>query len=195
MISPRRLTRLRRVSGEQGGEGCREGWSGGAQFGAVVDREVAQDGRACGRESDDDAAAVGIVPLALHEALPGGAVDQFDGAVVVQQQAIREVADGHRLIVGEAAQGQEELVLLRLKSGLARRLLAEMEEAAEAIAEFGQGLVLGVRNLGAQGDAPCVIHIVLRYILADVRGSAQDGLVFGWAFRRAGCAGVVALLH
>lgn len=76
---------------------------GGAQFGAVVDREVAQDGRAHRREADDDAAAVGIVPLPLHEALPGGAVDQFDGAVVVQQQAIREVADGHGLIVGEAA--------------------------------------------------------------------------------------------
>ena len=154
-VRPRRPLARRRVSargvGPPGGqeevEGRHQGRAGGAQFRAVVEREVAEFRLARGGEVDQDAAAVGVVPPAPEQPQAFEAVDQFDGAVVLQEEPLGQGADRGRDRRRETFQRQEELVLLRLQASRARGLLAEMEEAPEAIAHLGQRAVL----IGGQG--------------------------------------------
>ena len=65
-----------------------------------------------GQVQPHDAEAVGVRP-ALDEAGGGRAVDQADRAVVAEQQAVGDIADGRPAGIRVAADGQQELVLRR----------------------------------------------------------------------------------
>src|SRR5262249_3345847 len=120
----------------------------GAQLGPMRDRELAEEPVAVRRDRDDHLAAVRpAVPPDDQPALLA-AVDQLDGAVVPQLEPLGERPDGRRNPRRNAADGKEELVLARLDADLGRSVLAEAEEAAELVAEFGEGAVLGERDIG-----------------------------------------------
>jgi hypothetical protein len=64
------------------------------------------------------------------------AVDELDDAVVAQGEALREEGDGGRLRgTGDL---EQELMLLGGETDVGRGLLAEVEEAAEGVAEVGE---------------------------------------------------------
>jgi hypothetical protein len=78
-----------------------------------MQRKLFEHGVTFARELDQHAAAVVAVVMSLHEATRHGTIDQLDGAVVLDQQPVGDIADGCWLLrAGEAAQGEEQLVLL-----------------------------------------------------------------------------------
>src|SRR5258706_15830226 len=60
------------------------------------------------------------------------AVDQFDGAVMVQLHALSQNADGRFKIGGELARGAPELVLLRAHTGPAGGRLTQAHNTPKA---------------------------------------------------------------
>lgn len=70
------------------------------------------------------------------------AIDELDGAVVLDLQAFGERADGGVVGSGQSFDGEERLILLRLNSGGAGGLLAQILKAAHLIAEFRQSAVI-----------------------------------------------------
>ena len=57
--------------------------------------------------------------------------------MVAQLHSFRQVANGHGFLLDQAFQGQQELILPRLDSRLFGRLFAEVQEAANLVAELG----------------------------------------------------------
>jgi chloride channel protein, CIC family len=80
---------------------------------------------------------------ASHQSAFGEPVDQADGAVVPQVQALGQGADGHGIgATGETLQREQRLMLLRWDSGVVRRLFAEPEKPAQRVAQGGELLVI-----------------------------------------------------
>jgi hypothetical protein len=71
-----------------------------------------------------------------------GPVHEGHGAVVLDLQSLGDIAN-RDLIAVESLDREQELMLLRLEPGTARRFLAEALEPAELVAEFSQRLVIG----------------------------------------------------
>ena len=68
-------------------------------------------------------------------------VDEPHGAVMLELQAFGKLAYGR--LAGICFDGQEQLMLGRLQAGAPGGLLAKTQEAADLVAELGQGLVVG----------------------------------------------------
>ncbi len=88
------------------------------------------------------------------------AIDQFDGAVMAELEAIGKLADGGEFSRGESFDGQEKLMLLRLDAVGAGGILAIAEEFADPVAEFGEVTIGGNRKISRR-DRPH-IYIVSR---------------------------------
>ena len=101
--------------------------------------EPAQNLPAFGREVQNRAPLVAGIGFPGKKAFAGGAVDQLDGAVVPEAKALGGVGDGDRGALRRAGHLEQQLVLLRLQSDLRGGRLAELEEAAQFVAEVGQG--------------------------------------------------------
>ncbi|HVN04802.1 MAG TPA: hypothetical protein VMT86_10315 [Bryobacteraceae bacterium] len=112
----------------------------GAQFGEVMTGEAGKNAAAPRSDLDGDAPAIGGMRYAAGEALVLETVDEFDGCIVIQKQALREATD--RWTGAGAATGNhhEQLVLLGREAGFPGGAAAEIEKAADLIAEFGEGL-------------------------------------------------------
>ena len=65
-------------------------------------------------------------------------VDQLDGAVMPDLQALSQFADGGRHFRRQTLDRQQQLVLLRFQAVSARRFLAVAQEPADVITEFRQ---------------------------------------------------------
>jgi hypothetical protein len=89
-------------------------------------------------------------------------IKQLHGAVMLDLEALRDMADGRNASLRKTLQSQKQLVVLRLEASRPRRLFAEMEKAPDLMAELRQSSILGIRYIN-----PCCIHvqnyIVLRY--------------------------------
>jgi hypothetical protein len=68
--------------------------------------------------------------------------------VVLHAEALGDGADGRAHALGQAAYGEQQLVLLRFDAGVARGLLAEGDELSDLVAEGGQGTVVGEGDSG-----------------------------------------------
>ena len=69
-------------------------------------------------QSDQYVAAIGGVLLALDKASGDGTIDKLDGAVVLDEQPVRNLANRRRTVgAGEATQREQQLVLLWLEPG------------------------------------------------------------------------------
>ncbi len=110
------------------------------------DREALEHATPARRDREPDLAAIARARALQDEAPLRRTRDELDRAVVLDLQALGDAADRRRFVFRHAAKSEEELVLLRLDAHLARRALAEHEEAAQAIAHLGERAVFGVRD-------------------------------------------------
>lgn len=69
-------------------------------------------------------------------------IDEADGAVVGHAELFGEFADGHPVATGKALDGEEGLVLLGGYAVADGGGLAESEELAQGVAEFGKEFVV-----------------------------------------------------
>ena len=69
-------------------------------------------------------------------------VYQLDGTVVMELEALSQICDRGAVPI-RTLHGEHQLMMLRFKSGLAGRFFAEVEETANLVTEFRQGLIVG----------------------------------------------------
>ena len=86
-------------------------------------------------------------------------VGQPDGAVMVDQQAFRDLPDGWRILFGRGLNGKQELMLLGFEALGLSSLLAESQKSANLVPEVGQRPVITSSH----------INIVSRYNVPDQR--------------------------
>lgn len=93
------------------------------------------------------------VVCGAHDQAPAlGAINQLDRAVMRKLQSLRKAPDLGRLTRRKAANGQQELILLRMKVGAPRCLLTEAQKAAYLIAKFCLRDELGVERTDFVAD-------------------------------------------
>jgi hypothetical protein len=133
--------------------------AGPLEFGAMREGKRPQSGAASRREPDPDFAFIigARTPRDRSRALQP--VYQLDGAVMLEEKARCDLANGRLDILRKALHGEQELVLLRLDAMLLRGVFAEMEKSPDLAAEFGElAVLLAAEILGCPH-----IYIVLRY--------------------------------
>src|SRR5438876_54908 len=136
---------------------------GRAQLGAMSERQAQQQPVPARGEPHQDPAAVARAARAAHQPVRLHAIDQLDGAVMPDAEPRGEDADRRLGAAGQAAQREQELVLLGLEPARARHGSAEGEEAPQRVAELGQRPVLRQRDVAGGHRRP--IYIVSRYEL------------------------------
>jgi hypothetical protein len=102
----------------------------------VERREASKSLVAGGAERDPDHPVVLRVDLARDETCDLGALDQLDGAVVLEEQGLRDVVDGRAGRAVMPPHHEQELVLGRGDAGRARPGLAPVQEAPELRAQL-----------------------------------------------------------
>jgi len=123
-------------------ESAEEDGAGRAKFGAVCERELAEDFFAAGRDGEEHLAAIGGAAAALDKTFRGEAASEFDGGVVLKLEAFGENADRGALAGRETFDREHGLVLLGLEAGGTGGLFAEAEEAADFVAQIGECVVV-----------------------------------------------------
>src|SRR5438093_1794593 len=141
-----------------------------AQLGAMGERQSQQERPPVRGESHQDPAAVARAARSPDQAARLHAIDQLDGAVVPDAEPLGERADRRLGAARQAAEQEQELVLLGLEPARARRLGAEGVEAPQRLAELGQRPVLRQRDVASDHGRP--IYIVLRYGFPGRPGAA-----------------------
>jgi hypothetical protein len=112
----------------------------------MKERKEWQEGLSARREPYEHAPAVALASNSPDEAAGLHAIDELDGAVVLDLQTLRQETDGRLPTFRHAFEGEKKLVLLRLKARRTRGSFAEAHEPAELIAKLGQRLILGHRE-------------------------------------------------
>ena len=74
-------------------------------------------------------------------------IDQSHRTVMSQKQSLCEAPYAGFVWVGEPADGQQHLILLRLKTGGFGRVIAAAEELPDAATQLGQRAILGFADL------------------------------------------------
>lgn len=97
-------------------------------------------------------ATVGHIAHAANESARLHAIDELDRAVVPELEALGQRAHVRAHPFRHALHGEQQLMLLRLEPRLTTGALAEAEEAPQLIAELGQRLVVGARELGGHSS-------------------------------------------
>lgn len=111
-------------------------------------RELPQKLFAVRRELDQNLAAILITVPPQNRAAFGQTIDQLHGAVMTEAQPGGKSGYGWASSGRETFQREKELMLLRFKPVGARGFLTEMQEFADAIAEFGKLLEALEREIG-----------------------------------------------
>ncbi len=94
------------------------------------------------RCADQDSPAIRGIVLTSNQPSQTKPVDQLDRTMGPDVQTLGEMADGWHIVRGNTFEGQEELMLLLAQTLVAGRIFAEMDEAADLVAEFSQFLVI-----------------------------------------------------
>ena len=113
----------------------------------MVQRQLAQHSLAARRQVNQHLAVVLRAAASPCQASLLQPVKKLHGAVMLNLEPLGQVADRGWRSTGQPLHGQQQLVLLRLESRGASRLLAEMQEPPDLMTELGQSAVL------ADGDA------------------------------------------
>src|SRR5271168_617570 len=133
-----RFISVSRFAFEKRGDGIDQGRSGGAQFVDAIAHDLFEEFFATREKENQDAAAVVAAAGAADITVCFQAVDEFDDAVVFQRKALGERADGGFDAHGEAAEGEQNQILLRFEPCSARHGVAFAEEMANAVAQLGE---------------------------------------------------------
>ena len=130
-------------------DGVNELQTAGAEFADALAGDLGNHPYAARQERDEDLAAVVAAAGSADVATGGKAVDKFDDAVMLEDQAFGEVADGGINAGGEAANSEQEEILLGLEAGGARLGVAFTNEEADAVTEFREGAIFRGGDAGA----------------------------------------------
>ena len=123
--------------------------------------QTAQDGAALPRQGDQHPASVQWVRVALDQSARLHAVDQANGAVVANLQPIRQVGDGSSAAWSQAAQHEQQLVVLWFEAGRFGRVLAEGEIPPDESPSQGEvGVILRAQIRG--GSFPTYRNTICR---------------------------------
>jgi hypothetical protein len=106
-------------------------------------RKFTQDPFALGGESEQDLPAVLATAPTANVAVGGQAIDQLDGAVVLNLQPLGNFPNAGPGILRTSFDGQHHLVLAGFQASAARCLLAEMQETTNLMTQIRQGLKIG----------------------------------------------------
>jgi hypothetical protein len=109
----------------------------------MMQRQLRQNALSPGREFNLHFAPVCASTAFLDQTSLHKPVYQFDGAVVLELKALSDISDGGPRLFACTFHGEHQLMVLRFKSRLAGRFLAEAQETADSVPELGQGLVVG----------------------------------------------------
>ncbi len=109
----------------------------------VGQREPPQDRLALGGDLEEDFPMVELVADAAEDAEVHHPVDQADDRMVLELELPGQRSDRGEAVRRQALDAEEKLVLLRLQSFGARRILAEDQEPADQMAEARERRVVG----------------------------------------------------
>lgn len=118
-----------------------QGRAGRTQFRAMEQGEPAQHIFSMSSQRHQHTPLILLIAVALNQVTLYHAVHQLNHTMMLDLEALRQVADCYFSLFLPPFQRQQELVLLRLKANRARGLFAKSEEVSQLIAKLGQGLV------------------------------------------------------
>jgi hypothetical protein len=130
-----------------GSQGAHERWTGCLELGMVGDRELPQERLAPLRKADENFTPVLAIVLPACQPSLCETVDQLDGAVMLNLEALGQFADSRPAPFRQALDCQQKLVLLRLDPVRLGGVGAELQEAPDAVSEIGQGAVFSGREV------------------------------------------------
>jgi len=136
---------------KQGTDGVHERHAGRAEFTDTMPRYLLQQFFPTRQERDENAAAIIAAAAAAHIAVSFETVDELDGTMMLEREPVGKNADGGFLALREAANGQQEKILLGLKAGGAGDNVAFADKFADAIAKLREGLIFGGGDLLRHG--------------------------------------------
>jgi hypothetical protein len=87
-----------------------------------------------GQQEDTDLPLIASAACAADITVRLQPIDQTDGAVMPEEQTLREAADAGVVVVGKFANGEKHLVLLRFEAGGLGGVIAAAEKAPDTIA-------------------------------------------------------------
>ncbi len=123
-------------------ESLNQSRASGAEFVAMREREAFEEAFTARGDTQQDFAGVGTAAGAGEQSFGFEAAAQFDCAVVADLQALGESANGGRHSRWQSLESEQSLMLLRLDAGGAGGVLAEIQEAADFVAESCEGLIV-----------------------------------------------------
>jgi hypothetical protein len=111
-----------------------------------MEREVAQNLLAFCSQGKQHLTPILAGAMTFHVTARGQPVHQFDRAVMLNLQPLREFADPGARSSGQTLHRQHQLVLPRLEAGFPGGLLAEMKETADFVTQLRQRLIISQRQ-------------------------------------------------
>jgi hypothetical protein len=112
-------------------------------------------------EGKQDFAAITLRARAMDKSSALEAVHEFDSAVMANLHAVCQFADPGPHTGRHALDSQQQLILAAFQASLLHYLLAEVEKAANLVAELRQRLVVGQGELLHAAIASCRDKAVL----------------------------------
>jgi hypothetical protein len=124
-----------------------------AKFCPVMQRKLTQYSFSFDSQQYQNFASVLVSTLATHVPTSGKPVHQFDGAVMLDLKPFGQLPNARSKIWGEALQCQHELMLMRIESRGANRLLAEVREESNLMTQFGKRPIIASCECGSQAHS------------------------------------------
>jgi hypothetical protein len=127
-------------------------------------------------KSQQDLATIRLAARASDKTSELKAVRQFNCAVMLNLQALGQHADRCDLVSGQPLYHQHCLVLMRLDSRSSRGVFAEVQEAADSVAELSKRRVIDAAL--SPGCLPHDTHIISCYdtiVLRDFEEVSESG--------------------
>src|ERR1700752_3805448 len=119
---------------EQSSDGGNQSFAAGPQLTDSMLRDLLKETFSSGQEGNEDPAAVVAAAGATHVAVGFQAVDELDGAVVLQGQALGQRLDGGFAVFRQATNGQGHQGLLGFEADGAGFGVALAKKMADAVA-------------------------------------------------------------
>jgi hypothetical protein len=109
-----------------------------SNFFDTLARHIFQHSLAPRQQRDQHAAAIVTAPHPSHVPVSFHSIHEFDDAVMLQRQTLRQSPDGGFLAAGKPANHQQQEILLGFKACLACGSVALAQEMTDAIAKLSQ---------------------------------------------------------
>lgn len=109
-------------------QGLHQPWGHFVQFARMIARELVKDLPAFARQTEDSTALVVLVDGSFDKFFAFGAIDQFNGAVVLQTETAGSIGDRDGSAIVGTGHLEQKLMLLRMKASGDRCIFAELEE-------------------------------------------------------------------